>query len=85
MAGTLDEALDMYYEAKDNHVDLGHLKMIMLYSEDKESRHIDEIVFELKDMPSVTKSVDVEVFYNEGREKIKLRNLIKRLYEGEEF
>lgn len=85
MAKTLDEALDMYYEAKDNHVDLGHLKMIRLYSEDKESRHIDEIVFELKDMPSVTKSVDVEVFYNEGKEKIKLRNLIKRLYEGEEF
>ncbi|MBO6114361.1 MAG: GerAB/ArcD/ProY family transporter [Lachnospiraceae bacterium] len=82
MASTLDAALDSYYEAKENHVDLGHLKMIRFYSEDDRMK---DIVFELKNMPSVTKSVDVEVFYKNGKEKITLRNLIKRMYDGEEF
>ena len=82
MASTLDAALDSYYEAKENHVDLGHLKMIRFYSEDDRMK---DIVYELKNMPSVTKSVDVEVFYKNGKEKITLRNLIKRMYDGEEF
>ncbi|MBQ9277828.1 MAG: GerAB/ArcD/ProY family transporter [Lachnospiraceae bacterium] len=82
MAVSLDDALDMYFEARKNHVDLGHLKMIRLYDQDGE---IKNIIFELKNMPSITKSVDVEFFYKDEKEKIKLRNLIKRLYDGEKF
>ncbi len=79
MAGALDVALDDYYTAKEKHVDLGHLKLIRLYNVDP------DLIDELKNMPSITKSVEVKYYYGDNEEKIKLRNLIKKLYAGEEF
>lgn len=78
-ARSLKEALDNYYMAKDKHIDLGHLKLIRLYDAGS------DLVDELKDMPSVTKSVEVELYEKEESKKNKLRNLIKNMYAGEEF
>ena len=79
MASDLKTALDNYYAAKEKHLDLGHLKLINLYGD------VSNVVMELKDMPSVTKSVEVEISYNDGIQKTNLRKMIKKLYAGEEF
>lgn len=79
MASDLKTALDNYYAAKEKHLDLGHLKLINLYGD------VSDVVMELKDMPSVTKSVEVEISYKDGIQKINLRKMIKKLYAGEEF
>ncbi len=79
MAFNLDEALNDYFAAREKHIDLGHLKLIRLYGD------TEKVVEELKDMPSVTKSVDVELYYKAGMQKLILRNLIKKMYAGEEF
>lgn len=95
-AVSLDKALNKYYTEKDKHVDLGHLKMIKLYcgeisrkdkmnGNDLTNKKIVDVIDELKNLPSINKSVDVEVYSISGVRKIKLRNLIKNLYEGEEF
>ncbi len=75
----LEEAMNDYFTAREKHIDLGHLKLISLYGD------VASVVEELKDMPSVTKSVDVEVYRKDGVQKLILRNLIKKMYAGEEF
>ncbi|MBQ9199800.1 MAG: GerAB/ArcD/ProY family transporter [Lachnospiraceae bacterium] len=81
IAESIKKALDNYSLAYDNHVDLGHLKLIELKLE---GEALKKTVFELKDMPSVTKSVEVNLYDKTGKQKITLRNLIKKIYAWEE-
>ena len=83
-AESLKDALDKYYKDKEKHIDLGHLKAINIY-DNEDDKKIKDIIFELKDMPSVTKSVKVLLERDENTKKLNLRKLIKNMYAGENF
>ncbi|MBR1815392.1 MAG: GerAB/ArcD/ProY family transporter [Lachnospiraceae bacterium] len=83
-AVSLDEALDIYFEENKQHINLGHLKLIRIDGVD-DSASFEAIVLELKSIPYVTKTVEVEYKYEKSKYNTDLLSLIKKVYTGEEL
>ncbi len=78
-AGTLADAVMQYYIENERKLDLGHLKELRL-NDEPITEVYEDIVYELSNMPSVAKSLQIECASDE---KIILRDLIKLVYSGE--
>ena len=83
-ADSLNEAMDIYFVQNNQRINLGHLKLIRIYG-GTNYRLFEDIVFELKDVPYITKTVDVEYYLKEIKNDTDLLSLIKKVYEGEDL
>ena len=83
-AASLDEALELYYEANGQHINLGHLDKLYLFGLNR-NECFDELLTELKEMPSITKTVDTIYHFDDEEGELTLLALIKKRYEREEL
>ena len=83
-ADSVSDALDKYYEKKNRHLDMGHISLIE-FNDDIRGRKLEKIIAELSDMPAVAKSVKVTLNYGEKEVEMNLRELIKLVFDGEDF
>ncbi|MGN0435280.1 MAG: GerAB/ArcD/ProY family transporter [Wujia sp.] len=77
------EAIKTYYLDKDRQLDLGHMDKMVVYLEDGQPEDYYELIIEMADIPSISKSVTV-VFKDEEETEIILRQLIKEIYDREQ-
>lgn len=78
----LENAMQMYYDENNRQLDIGHVKSIKIYSEDKERLY--EFAREISEMPMIAKSVSVSLNESQGGcREILLRELIKEAYTWE--
>lgn len=83
-AESIREAQETYYKEKDRQMDLGHIKEITFKTKEN-GEAVKRMLLELSEMPYVVKSVKVKVETNEEKEEYNLRELIKKVYAGENF
>ena len=70
------------YDENNRQLDIGHVKSIKIYSEDKERLY--EFAREISEMPMIAKSVSVSLNESQGGyREILLRELIKEAYTWE--
>ena len=78
-AGSLEQAIAIYYDEKGQQLDLGHMEEItFLKTTAQDSTGFDEIIEEFSTMPFVPKSIPV--YEGEEAEAVTLRERIKRLF-----
>ena len=78
-AGSLEQAIAIYYDEKGQQLDLGHMEEItFLKTTAQDSTGFDAIIEEFSTMPFVPKSIPV--YEGEEAEAVTLRERIKRLF-----
>ena len=81
---TLQGAMDIYFKNNNRHINLGHLKQIRIDA-NADVEGFKAMVLELKSIPYITNTVDVEYDYEENKYDTELLILIKKVYAGEEL
>ena len=76
------QAEEEYFDSKERELDLGHISQVEI-DDDIKGKELVAIVKELKSNPSVPKSVKVKLTLEGREEELLLRDLIKKLYSGE--
>ncbi len=79
-AETFNDAMDKYFEDKERQLDVGHMESIIF-----RDVNFTKLVFEMSAMPKLGKSVEVTIENGSKKNEIILRELIKKIYAGEEF
>lgn len=78
-AGSLEQAIAIYYDEKGQQLDLGHMEEItFLKNAAQDSTTFDAVIEEFSTMPFVPKSIPV--YEGEGDEAVTLRERIKHLF-----
>ncbi|MBQ9607943.1 MAG: GerAB/ArcD/ProY family transporter [Lachnospiraceae bacterium] len=83
-ADSLADALDIYFDKNNRHINLGHLRLLSINGV-ADSKNFQTLVLELKSNPYITKTVKVEYDYKEDKYDTDLLSLIKKVYAGEEL
>lgn len=83
-AGSLKAALDRYFEENERQLDMGHISDIYINDSLAEIKS-SELVYEMSRFPSVSKSVQTTLTSGDFIEELILRELIKKVYAGEDF
>ena len=82
-ANNIKEAIAKYYGENERQLDLGHVEKITI-DEVGDGLMLKALFIEISNMPGVTKSTKV-IFPGDNNSEIILRELIKKIYAGEEF
>lgn len=83
-ADDLKSALENYSINKNRQLDLGHMERVE-FGEELKWGQIKALIEEMSEMPSLPKSVSVKYRENNMEKNISLRQMIKEIYDGEDF
>lgn len=83
-ADNLKNALEYYNKTASRQLDLGHMKEAE-FDDDLNTEQIKVLINEMSEMPSLPKSVSVKYEENNIEKNISLRQMIKEIYDGEDF
>lgn len=83
-SNSLEAALDKYYDETERQLDLGHMSDIVINDNEPDVKS-NQLIFEMSNLPGIAKSVPTKIVTARQSEELILRELIKKVYAGEEF